>query len=68
LPSGEISIPEKLTELKNSSKVNFGLLSAEAKNAQATITMTTNTALWIRIGVPGGKKVYTTADSTEASL
>src|ERR1700682_3579642 len=68
LPSGESSIPEKLTELKNSSRVSLGLLSAEAKNAQPTITTTTNTARLIRIGVPGGKKVYTTCDSVEANL
>jgi hypothetical protein len=64
LPSGEISGGEKLTELKNSSRVNFGLLfcSVWARRTDAHVrtiatkkTVLRKTVLWIRIRVPGGK-------------
>src|SRR2546430_952419 len=67
LPSGESSTEEKLTELKNSSRVSFGLPSAKARRAQLITTATTTAVLLIRIRVSERNKVYTTADSGEAS-
>jgi hypothetical protein len=59
LPSGEISGGEKLTELKNSSRVNFGLRFcsgwAKTREKHVTTIATRKTVLWIRIRVPGGK-------------
>src|SRR5712664_156914 len=68
LPSGASSTAEKLTELKNSSRVSFGFVWASTKSAQLTTKTITTAAFWVRIRVPSGKKVYTTADSAEATV
>jgi hypothetical protein len=65
-PSGESSIVEKLTELKNSSSVTFALSCAI--NAEHEMATNMNESSLVRIiASPGVNEVYTRACSREAT-
>src|ERR1700758_4942821 len=56
-PSGDISTPLKLTELKNSSSVSFGLFCAPTASAQLRMERMTKTGFRIFIGSQVGRSV-----------
>src|ERR1700751_4871008 len=56
-PSGDISTPLKLTELKNSSSVSFGLFCAPTASAQLRMERMTKTGFRIFIASQAGRSV-----------